>query len=224
MPICTQCGKSHMLRSNSKYCSDACRYEARYVERFCKNCNKDMKGERKKKFCCAKCRTDYFNSFKRSLSPYITRPCKVCGTPITTKVDKKFCSRDCVKQHAKEQVTAERIRILEIFKQIKFADFEVQEGDDRDIFMKNLSSKKYIDVRVKDAMRTFGMFPRLTYKAVKTSRGNRHLKINVVNTAELIELYYLKIDKFRILPTMAKKGSIESLGRLILKSRSLHVS
>ena len=71
----------------------------------CLNCGKTLtttKGKKNKKFCCDKCRNQYWNSHLDQVNKqaYYKLVCEHCGKEFLSYGNKrrKFCSRECYKK------------------------------------------------------------------------------------------------------------------------------
>lgn len=222
MPKCLHCGEYHLGRSNSKYCSDTCRYEARYVERNCKECGEEVTGTKKKLFCCPECRIKFFNKKKLKNLPILHTNCKWCNTPIESKIHKIYCSKECRCNYAEAKLRAERKVLNDKYaSSVIFEEFELRDIDSIDIIVKDLNVMKHDNIKLKEHMSKYGIKPRLVKTKINTLRGSWNIKVNVVNTEELIKLYNIKVDKFRTYPTLGIKNTILDLAKLIKKARSI---
>lgn len=69
---------------------------------LCLHCNKKLKqtkGHRQKKFCCDKCRMEYWKNHKKEIKrkPDYLVECSHCHNNFLTykSLNRKYCSRDC---------------------------------------------------------------------------------------------------------------------------------
>lgn len=64
--------------------------------RRCKNCKRAFAAFRNKKFCCDKCRRDYYHGKEKKFS----RRCQCCGKKFKTRTAKsRFCSLKCANDY-----------------------------------------------------------------------------------------------------------------------------
>ncbi len=83
-----------------KFCSrNICAYDT-----ICKNCGKAIKQKSKvkhKKFCCDKCRVEWWTKNRDKLKPKHVAICLECGCKFDNGKHKeqKFCSIECYNKH-----------------------------------------------------------------------------------------------------------------------------
>jgi|GEM_PF-6560107 len=110
---CIQCGQSFPRRqgrgSPSRYCSDACRYAARYtpvvsIKRRCVICDVEFGCSvgSPKQVCSSKCSTI-------NRSPKGVMRCDRCGTEYSGR-DSKYCSTECGRQSSQRRRKVETCR------------------------------------------------------------------------------------------------------------------
>lgn len=217
---CEYCGEPHHKREGTKFCSDTCRYRARLEPKTCKYCETTFDKHGRSKFCCDECRIKFFNDKKKlNNNPIIKRACKVCGAEIITSTNKVFCGKECRQLSQQNEQKEIRSKNTEIFRKMAFKEFVSKEGDDIDFPMKDLALYKYCDVKLKDHLRYYGITPRLKKVETDTLRGVWRRKITIVNVNELIELYNIKIEKFRNYPHLNVKNTIIDIGNMINLAR-----
>lgn len=221
MPKCLHCNEYHTGRSNSKYCSDKCRYEARQVGRACVECGNEVTGTKKKIFCCVECRVKFHNRKKLSYTTIKHVKCKYCGNSITTKRNKIYCNETCRNKYAENKLSQERKNISKNYANILFEDFGHQDIDNIDIVMTELSVMKYDKVRLQEHMRKSGIKPRAKIVDRQTIRNTKKLRMNIVCINELLELYNIKIAKFRTYPTISLHNTVIGVANVIKIARKL---
>lgn len=222
MPKCQECGEYHTGRSNSKYCSNECRYKARWIERFCKQCGEQLKGTMKKQFCDSECSNAYWNKIyndKRKVK--VSKLCPVCKTKFETTGKKKYCSRECGIQRQRDKIKKLAVTVNDKYSKYQFEEILPQENDNVDVVLRYLFDVQNQWCGVKAQMINAGINPRRKKIKRKTLRGTWEYKMNVVNVEELIQLYNHKILKFRESPQITNKNSTIFIGKLIKKARRI---
>lgn len=120
---CPVCMKQFNTRhSTSKYCSRACRDEARKEPSkksvfTCKQCNKKFEDYtyRQTSFCSRSCNAKFNKSgprpWQKNPDFFVTKPCEVCGKEFTTtrtQIERrhggKYCSRACMGKAASKRL------------------------------------------------------------------------------------------------------------------------
>ena len=188
----------------------------------CENCGGLFTKFRKNKFCCDACRIKFISDKKKANNPIIKRQCKICGTDIFTNSNKIFCGNQCRQFSYRAEAKEIRLKNTEIFRNMKFKEYKYIDGDEKDFPMKDLAIYKYCDIKLKDHMKLYGIIPRLAKKEVNTLRGVRRIKINMVNINELIQLYNIKVEKFRNYPHLSVKNTIIDIGNIIDFARRIN--
>ena len=215
--FCQMCGERHNKREGTKFCSEKCSYQFRTQEKICKNCGDIFVNPiAKTKFCSQNCCKAYFNAKKeRKNNPVVTKQCKICGTEFKTNIHKLYCSDDCRTFNLRARAKKDREVGREAFRKSKFKEYTIQEGDTIDFPMKELAMYKYCDVKLKEHMIKYEMPPRQIKKETNTIRGVWRRKISIINVAELIQLYNIKIEKFRNYPHLNVYDSIIGIAKII---------
>lgn len=117
--VCVKCGKTFYVepkQTNTKYCSDACKYQQqldrmrelhpqRFKPRYCKVCGKELERENKGIFCSNACRQKNWRKRDQEKNPekYAPRPCPVCGIMWAPENGRRYCSQECSMTAAREQ-------------------------------------------------------------------------------------------------------------------------
>ena len=221
MPKCLHCNEYHTGRSNSKYCSDKCRYEARQVGRACVECGNEVTGTKKKIFCCVECRVKFHNRKKLSYTTIKHVNCKYCGKSIFSKRNKIYCNETCRNRHTESKLKEERKSISNKYSTISFEDFGHMDTDNVDIVMAELSVMKYDKVRLQEHMRKYGIEPRAKIVDRQTIKNTKKLRMNIVCVNELLDLYNIKIAKFRTYPTIGMYNTVIGVANVIKIARKL---
>ena len=105
--FCPGCG--HYFDKYGFYyaCSKKCLEEIRamqHVPRKCRNCKSEITTPKKKYYCNANCKHEYFNWLswnKRRLAHPETAYCKECDRELTERSQITFCSDECRKTHTR---------------------------------------------------------------------------------------------------------------------------
>ena len=216
MEQCLECGELNLKRNGSKYCSDKCRNKTKYVDRNCKQCGDSIRGTKRKTFCSDKCSKKWFLDHKEKKdNPFVIKTCKVCGATFETNINKIFCSDKCRVTNQRNEAKQTRGEVRKMFSEREFKEYVIQDSDKIDFSMKDLSNYKYFPSKIKQQMIMYKITPRLAKQETSTIRGIWRRKSSVINIAELIELYNIKVEKFRNYPQLNVFNSIIGISKTI---------
>ena len=141
--------------------------------------------------------------------------CLECGELNLRRSGSKYCSDKCRVTNQRKKAKQTRGEVRKMFSEREFKEYVIQDSDKIDFSMKDLSNYKYFPSKIKQQMIIYKIIPRLAKQETSTIRGIWRRKSSVINIAELIELYNVKVEKFRNYPQLNVFNSIIGISKTI---------